>query len=479
MKRFKDKRFFLVFILLFGFIISSFGQKAAPMPALFTPDQDAVELKNKQTLNDKEFIYYAFRFSGLSKENSDLFVRKYEDLAKNLSLYFEKNKINMDDPYKEGETILLFLHDNILKKYVEMETRLDELFNKGVFNCVSSGIIYYALALHNNLDVRAIRTRDHAFCAIIIDGKIVDVETTTKYGFDPGNKKEFKNSFGRTGFVYTPPSNYKDRQEISNKEFLSLILQNRISELQHKGNYTDTIALAVDRNAVLGTASSEQEMINEFKNHSVELSNKGDYKGAVTFLSLSAALYDYNPVLTDTASKLFYNQIVRYLEKNRIDDAMNFYKYFESDKVVTAVMKQDVLNLINQKDVYNFIQKNEFGLSRSKIIEYYGRNLISLKDKNDYLVFVYSREIKRLSDSSSWVNALNVVQKGAEDTENDSRIVKLEENIKYNIGVVYHNKFANLYNNGDKKEAIAVLEEGLKIVPDNKTLLSDMQRVKK
>jgi tetratricopeptide (TPR) repeat protein len=394
-------------------------------------------------------------------------------------VYFEKNNIDPTDPYKKGEAILLFLHNNLLKKYVEMETRLDALFNRGIFNCVSSGIIYYALAIRNDLDVKAIRTKDHAFCAIMVDDKIIDVETTTRYGFDPGNKKEFVDSFGKTGFAYTPPSNYRDRYEISAKEILALILQNRIAELQHKGNFIDTVPIAVDRNDLLGTGASFKEMINEFKNHSVQLSNKGDYKKAIVFLSSSASLYDYNPVLTDTASKLFHNQIVRYLDKGETGLAMDFYRYFESDPVILPAMRQDVLNLINQKEIYTFIQKNGFEQSHNKIFEYYDQNLINNSDKINCLVFVYSREITRLSNNNEWKEAITTVRQSIEETEKDPRMVKVEENVKYNIGVVYHNKFANFYNKGDKTSAAAVLEEGLKIIPDSKTLLSDLERLKK
>ncbi|MCL2480548.1 MAG: hypothetical protein FWF38_02440 [Spirochaetaceae bacterium] len=478
MKRFKNKRFYLLLILFFTFIISSFAQQTTAIPAVFIPDSDAVKLNKSESLKDIEFIYYAFCFSGLNKENIELFIKKYEKLTEDLSLYFEKNNINLADSYKTGEAILLFLHDNLLKKYVEMETRLDELFSKGVFNCVSSGIIYYALAMHNNLDVRAIKTKDHAFCAIIIDGKIVDVETTNKYGFDPGDKKEFVNSFGNTGFVYTPPSNYKNRNEISAKELLALVLQNRIAELQRKGNFIDTVSIAVDRNAVLGTEDSFSDMINEFKNYTVQISNKGDYKNAIIFLSSAASVYDYDPILTDTASKLFYNQIVRYLDKNQTDFAVDFYSYFDSDHIITSAMRQDVLTLIKQKELHVFIQNKEFEESHAKISEYYGQNFINNSDKISYLVFIYSREITRLSNNSDWIEAIKTVQQAIEETEKDSRMIKLEENVKYNIGVMYHNKFANFYNKGDKESAVAVVEEGLKIVPNSKILLDDLKKLK-
>ena len=109
----------------------------------------------------------------------------------------------------------------------------------------------------------------------------------------------------------------------------------------------------------------------------------------------------------------------------------------------------------------------------------YDQNFINNTDKINYLVFVFSREITRLSNSSDWTNAVKIAQQAVKETEKDPRIVKMEENLKYNISVTYHNKFATFYNKGDKNSAAAALEEGLAIVPDSKILLENLERLKR
>ena len=480
MKRFKNKRFSLVLILFFSLIISSFAQQTATsISAIFTPDPDAVRLNKAGSLTSAEFMYYAFRFSDVNKENTELFLKRYEEIARNLSLHFERNNINPADSYEKGEAILLFLHDNILKRYVEMETRQNELFDRGNFNCVSSSIIYYALAKQNNLDVRAIKTKMHAFCAVIINSKIIDVETTNRFGFDPGEKKEFITAFGNTGFAYVPQSNYRDRHEISAKELLVLILQNKIAEMQRRGNFIDTVPIAVSRNAALGTSDSFTDMINEFKNHAIQLSSRGDSKNAIIFLSEAASVYGYDPVLTDTASKLFNNQIVQHLDRNQTALAMDFYRFFESSPIIIPAMRQDIFTLLIQKELQLFAQNNVFGQSRSKILEYHAQNWINNTDKNNFLLFIYSKEIVRLSNNNEWINALSIARQGVEETEKDSRMVRIEENLKNNIAVVYHNRFATFFNRGDRNSAAAVLEEGLRIVPDSDVLRTAQERLRR
>ena len=67
--------------------------------------------------------------------------------------------------------------------------------------------------------------------SVLVNGQQIDVETTNPFGFNPGARKDFTDSFGKvTGFAYVPPGNYSDRRSIGEKELLSLILYNRVSE---------------------------------------------------------------------------------------------------------------------------------------------------------------------------------------------------------------------------------------------------------
>ncbi|MCL2792811.1 MAG: hypothetical protein FWD87_06945 [Spirochaetaceae bacterium] len=477
MKRFKHKRFCLILILLFGFILSSFTQQtAAAIPAALIPDPDAVALNRAQSLTATEFMYYAFRFSGVSRENAQLFVQRYEALASNLSLHYQRNNINLADPFQKGEAILHFMHENLLRRYAGTGTRLDELFDRGVFNCVSSSVVYYALAMQNNLDVRAIRTRGHVFCAVIIDGKIIDVETTNRFGFNPGEKREVITALGNIGIAYVPPGNYRDRVEISAKELLALVLSNRIGELQRRGDCINAVPIAVDRHAVLGTDASLSGMMDVFINHALHLSNRGDSRSAIIFLSQAASVYEHEVLIT-TANDLFHNRVVLYFSRNQISQARDFYRAFETNPIINSAIKQNVFNQINQKELYFFVHNNRFGPSRAKILEYYVQNFINKTNKNEFLVFVYGRESIRLLNGNDWVNALNIAQQGVQETERDPRMVKHEEDIKHDIGVVFHGRFVNFYNRGDIANAIAAVQEGLRIVPDSELLHAALERL--
>src|SRR5208337_2256614 len=135
-----------------------------------------------------------------------------KDRLSGLILKFRGEVANLSDQSALAERALTFLHRNLFTSYSVLQTRVDTVLETGVFNCVSSAVLYMILARSVGLSVGGIRTTDHAFCTVLVNGEPVDVETTNPYGYNPGTRKEFSDSFGKlTGFRYVPPSSSTDR----------------------------------------------------------------------------------------------------------------------------------------------------------------------------------------------------------------------------------------------------------------------------
>jgi hypothetical protein len=64
-----------------------------------------------------------------------------------------------------------------------------------------------------------------------------------------------------------PAHNYRDRQTIGQIELVSLILNNRIVELESGGNYADAVPLAIDRMALLKGNVSDTRFETAEKSH--------------------------------------------------------------------------------------------------------------------------------------------------------------------------------------------------------------------
>ena len=457
------------------------------------PDWYAVLTGLKSELTSEELMEASFYFSPSGRSKFASYMDKYRKILADFKTFLSESNKETASGAEKGELLLQFLHENILVRYEEYETDLGVLIDKGTFNCVSSGIIYYALAEDSGLEVKGVLTRDHVFCAVSDRSErseghgssygtketiFIDVETTTAYGFNPGEKKEFADSFGKTGFVYTSPGNYREREFIGKKEFLALILQNRISELQKKNNFSESVPLSADRFFILNTRKSFNDMISEFKNFCAVLNNRKQFTDALYFLECVYLQYGSSQPLSETASTLFQNSIIDYLSTGDTDAAFDFYRKYRKFPLIPERMKHTQFFDINEKELYLTIQKSSFSESLAVLDSKNSNNEISEEVFSEYLVYIYSAEIEKTANMTGWESALAVAEEALERTD-DKRILQLKKAVVYNIGVIYHNRFAEFFNNQEYSNAIKTVEEGLRIVPDDKKLLNDRSRLKK
>lgn len=213
----------------------------------------------------------------------------------------------------KAEAALSFLHRTALKSYSERQTRLDVLLSGGRFNCVSSAALYLVFATAAGLDVRGVSAPDHAFCSVLVDGGSVDVETTNPYGYDPGTRKEFHDSFGRvTGFAYANPRDYRSRRELGGKALLSLILTNRVADLEAAGRYAEAVGLAVDRAALLpGDPEVRNDLLGRLLNHAASLAKAGREAEGLAWAERARAAYGDDPKWVEFEASAANNLVVR------------------------------------------------------------------------------------------------------------------------------------------------------------------------
>ncbi len=467
---------FLILLFSTNFIFSN--EITAGDFSMFKPDSLIIEAFEKgETMSDEDFMYYAFTLSEIAETNIPRYMEHYKLLATKLER--ELSSLTLSD-FDKGELILQYLHTSLFKRYQEPVTNLNALFDRGIYNCVSSSIVYYALAERFGLQVHGVKTADHAFCSIRINGAITDVETTSLYGFNPGEKKEFANSFGQTGFVYTPPSNYRDRTNIGKLAMLSLILQNAIVELYKTERYEAVVRHAVNIHGLLQTSGSFDAMVNEFSNYATYLDKRNRFSEGIEFFTNAAEFYGRNSQFEELAGILFNNAVATELAyrsihqlKQNIPGAQKFFNTYKEASVVPRDVVATTQKMLDEAVLRIFVEDNRFESSVTEVKKYYNENRIPQSMYNDLLMYVYSKEINSLMGKKEWEEALLIAKKAIEDTIRDSRATTQLQAVEHNIGVSYHNEFATLYNRQSFVEAAKKVNEGLAIVPNNKTLQND------
>ena len=377
-----------------------------------------------------------------------------------------------------GEELLLYIHSRLFRGYSEPQTLIDVVFDTGVYNCVSSAVIYTVAALSLGLDVEGVLTPDHVFCAVTENGVPVDVETTTPFGFNPGEQRDFVNAFGQTGYTYVPPGHYHLRESINSFRLISLILQNRISLLERKGEYEKAVELSVERYSLSPDEKAYTDLHTEFRNYASGLNKKGRYEEALAFLDAARARYGDIDGYAVILATLVYNLAVSRSEEGRGRDALEIIDArFDSGDI----SREDWLEsryVIGDALGYRIVNGTDDAAGASAEIDgLYGEGLLEHDRYIEYKIALVSKEAKALAGSGDNIRALVLVRKAAESLGPHQYLLQAMRIFEHNAVVEIHNKAVEYMNRNNPDAALKVIEDGLEALPGNSVLLDDRQKI--
>jgi tetratricopeptide (TPR) repeat protein len=306
------------------------------------------------------------------------------------------------------------------------QARVDVLLDQGIYNCVSSSVLYLVLARSVGLTVAGVRTADHAFCTVNVGDATIDVETTNPYGYDPGSRKEFTDSFGRvTGFAYVPPSNYRDRTAIGERGLLSLILYDRVSFAIERGDHVSALEPAVTGWTLSGDAMSRTTLVTAISNYAVLLGQSERFNEAVSFLEEAERSYGADPDLTQRRRELLHNQAVALIDAGDFDTA---------EAMLASQPRAGILDPA---------------------------------DRRELLVWIVQLRADRSARKTEYASAAALITEGIARIGAEPQLLAAFE-------VYTHNAFAQLYNARRFEEARALLEAALARYPASRVIRQDL-----
>jgi tetratricopeptide (TPR) repeat protein len=429
-----------------------------------------------QTFSSAMLIESSLSASGLTGEKYNEYVQRYKQILEKFKIEVLPTLENLSE-YEKGEIILTWSHTNILTQYIEEQTLMDVLIDTGKYNCVSSAIFYLILSKEAGLTVDMIETSDHAFCSVITKEGRIDVETTTAFGFNPGLKKEFQQSFNQTGYTYVPPGNYRSREQINDREAVALILQNRMSFLQKYNKHKEAIGIAIDRWILAGNPKSRTDMNDAFRNWSAVLNNRGDYKEAYLFTIEVSDIYDLISQNNDLLFDLAYNHIISLTNENNYSEANNFL--IETKSFINNSDQKKLENLVFRDYLADIVRNKNYHESLPLVRNAYIENSISKSDWENWLSVLHQNEALIIAETQGWWNSWQFLKLLPSEEKNLNSIKKSIIRAHDNWSFEIHNKFADLFNSQQFKKAEELLLEALSRDPDNKYLKKDLTDLKK
>jgi hypothetical protein len=419
----------IITILVQFLLIQALGAQTRIMPL---PELSPLPLSQKlasmrEPLPVETIADAAIEFSGASDAAATASKEKLAVLLRR----FRDEVANVNGEAELGERALQFLHKSLFTGYSVTQTRVDTALESGIYNCVSSAVLYMIVARSVGLSVSGVRTSDHAFCSVLVNGQPVDVETTNPMGFNPGAKKEFMDSFGKvTGYAYVPPGNYGDRRTIEEKELLSLILYNRVSEYGDSHFYRDAIQPAVSAFTLLPTEDTRQLLTVAIGNYITWLDSRQEYPLAVQFTDSVKAAFGGIIDIEKSRRDMYHNWTVSLLNARRLDEA-------------DALLSQ----------------------AGAKA---------SLEEGDWMRLSIQSVQMRAQAegDDGDFLSAAALIADGMKRLGRQPSLLQAYE-------ICIHNAATILFNSRKMADARAALALGLQVYPDSRMLQDDMETVRK
>ncbi|HCL55687.1 MAG TPA: hypothetical protein DHW82_01580 [Spirochaetia bacterium] len=371
----------------------------------FQPDAFQLQISpfEKEVLdNSIPFFHQALIVSGIQFSDIPKYQKDYETLLESIG-----KEIKNLTPYQQADKVLKILHEKKLKRYEAGQTEILTLFDKGLFNCVSSSLFYNMVMTDLGFPTRGVLLPDHVFSEINIDNKWYDAETTVAPGFDAGSKKEVLDDFkNKTGFVYVPLSSRgKNTVLIPNKAYLALIYSNTAAVLIEKKDFIKAI------NSAYKAMLLFPEFVEGAKN-------------------LQAA---YNQYALDFISRGKFIDAEKLLL-----ESLKLFPALETTKHNLKAVYTQWLNTLFQKSLY----EDAFALMDSR------KNEFTQEEKRNYYLMMIQNLVKK---DKNYPKALEAIQKGEEIYSNDPDFQQFKK-------FVIQEYSSDLKKQGKQAEALKLLE---------------------
>jgi hypothetical protein len=416
-----------------------------------------------------EFARTALVASGADEATTEALLGRIDALGNEARSRFPADS----DEKTRAESLLAFLHEKILSSYSAYQTRVDTALLTGEYNCVSSAILYAALAKQAGLDVRGVETPDHSFCTVSVAGKPVDVETTNPYGFEPGRKREVPSGAANSKkYIIVPQTLYNNRKAVGDRRFVSLIYGNRISQLERRGDYEQATGLAVDAWTLEGRKGGDVELAGRIGNYATKLSAVGKNAEVLDFLEKVRANLGPDPLYDQFTASVVGTMLNALMARRAYDEAFALLRLHRQNigSADYATMDRAV--------AVNFLQFSITGqpfADALALVENYEGSLAP-GDRDRLEAQVYSREADRKGKDGLWLEAAAVLAEGLKKMPAQRDLAKYREVCLQNYAVDFHNRAAAAWNSGNREAAKSIIAEGLAGAPDSALLKSDLAK---
>jgi tetratricopeptide (TPR) repeat protein len=260
------------------------------------------------------------RFDGLSLLEAGLIaggVQRNDDLRR----YCQRFDVLADLLRRSGKVrgkldaqaraIFEFMHRKLLfGGYSLQATDLRQAFDRGQFNCVTATLLMNCLSRRFDLEAVAIQLPGHAMSRLVLNGEMLDIETTCPNWFDLARSDK-------------PKSNGQPRQ-IDDVQLIATIYYNRGVDLLSERRFPE--AAAANAKAVRldpSNAIARGNYLATINNWGIELATAGEYVKAAELFRVGLAADPAFEAFHANYVKLYREWTSQLCREGRAEDALS------------------------------------------------------------------------------------------------------------------------------------------------------------
>ena len=381
-----------------------------------------------------------------------------------------------------GRSVLKLLYQDYLTTYDFNQTKTNVALQTGVYNCVSSALLYMAVAKAAGLEVRGQKTSEHAFCTVYIQNKKIDVETTNPYGFNPGSKETIENEDKIQGYYVVPKKYYSNRQEVSDSLFAGLIAGNICAACIEQDNYEKAIPLGAARYEFVKSEKVKPaaQVRNDFdilaSNYvNQEVGSAQIFQSYVEWFTSFIDRWGMTDYLQKNMDNAFNNLMVYCFDEKNYELAVAAYE--KSKPYLTKNQISQASDILTDILVSSKIEGQPAEVQIQAIDALFEEGQLEPAQEKRALVYLENAWLSILNECMTGRTYGTGYQKSCEALErlpDSSKIKKMQKAFYDNCIAIIHNNFAEQANAQRFDQARQVLEAGMQVFPDDKTLKNDL-----
>ncbi len=434
-----------------------------------------IERKFFSELNEgelKEFnLYDAFLIaSGIKSPEEFLSYRKklYKIRSNALSAMFWDNWLSYlnRNPSLVAKKLLFWLHKNPLKEYGLKATTARDILDVGKFNCLSSSVLYAIIARDLNLNVKGVLAPEHVFCLLVDKRKDKDIETTVRYGFDPG-EKEIERMKNEVRYIYVPKKNYRERKEIGVLELIGMLYANRLGFSQTpQEKLAGAKELPSYKKGYYFNQESDifrKNMASCFNNLAIKAMDEKKFELALSYINEGEKIAPQEKCWKELTLGYYNRRALEAKDKNGYGAAIAIAKKGLSEDPKDKILKENLAFFYNEW-ANEYLRSNDY----REALNTYKLGLADSPDNRlllDNMKISYYNIALKEFNARNYESAIELCREGLQSqggySSSDGMLRGLVKNSQEAIKLEYYNKAVGEFNAANYKKAIRTCEEGL------------------